>query len=566
LNILGIWDGHDSGAALLAGGTIRFAVNEERLSRRKLEIAFPTRSIDMCLAGANLRPDQIDLVAATTCDPAKTLGRIWPGSKERYYAVRRRKVPPGRWAAATRAAKYRMTEWSPGPLSRWLSGSILKRALAERGLAKAQFRLVDHHAAHAAGAAWGSGFASCAVLTIDGLGDGVSATISTFSDGRLERIRTSPARHSLGVFFEHVTNLLNMRELEDEGKVMALADYAAPVEDADNPLLALIGVDDGVIRTRFAGHAMRAPLARAHWRFANEQFAYLAQRTVERTLVELARDAVRLTGLPRLALAGGVVSNVKATRGIRLLPEVEDVFVFPHMGDGGLALGAAIAAASEAGERLQIDVSRLDLGPAYDEGTLDASLRAAGLPPTRVDTLPARVADRLEAGHVVMWFQGGMEYGPRALGHRSVLARPDRIDVRDRLNLVLKRRVWYQPFCPSMLESEAPRVLSDWTGGRNRAMTMAYAVADAYRSKLAGVTSVDGTCRPQVVSDDDPGPFAAVLREARRRWAAGVVLNTSFNIHGEPLVCTPAEAVDVFLRSGADALAIGPYLVERPSR
>jgi carbamoyltransferase len=159
-----------------------------------------------------------------------------------------------------------------------------------------------------------------------------------------------------------------------------------------------------------------------------------------------------------------------------------------------------------------------------------------------------------------------MEYGPRALGHRSVLARPDRIDVRDRLNLVLKRRVWYQPFCPSMLESEAPRVLSDWTGGRNRAMTMAYAVADAYRSKLAGVTSVDGTCRPQVVSDDDPGAFAAVLREARRRWAAGVVLNTSFNIHGEPLVCTPAEAVDVFLRSGADALAIGPYLVERPSR
>jgi carbamoyltransferase len=565
LNILGIWDGHDSGAALVSGGRVRIAVNEERLSRRKLEIAFPSRSIDMCLTGANLHPDQIDVVAATTSDPAKTLGRIWPGSKERYYAVRRRKMPPGPWARATREAKYRMTEWAPGPVSRLVSSWYLHRELSRRGLAKARFRLVDHHEAHAAAAAWGSGFGSCAVLTIDGLGDGASATISAFSGGRLERIRTSPASHSLGVFFEHVTSLLNMRELEDEGKVMALADYAAPIDDAENPLLACVRVEDGVIRTRWPGHALRAPLAKLQWRFANEQFAYLAQRTVERTLVDLARDAVRLTGLPRLALAGGVVSNVKATRRVRLLPEVEDLFVFPHMGDGGLPLGAAVAAAAVEGERPALDMTRLDLGPAYEPSVMDASLRAAGLAAIAADNLPARVAALLDAGKVVMWFQGGMEYGPRALGHRSVLARPDRLDVRDRLNLVLKRRVWYQPFCPSMLESEAPRVLADWSGGRNTAMTMAYAVADTFRGRLAGVTSVDGTCRPQFVADDDPGPFAALLREARLRWDVAVVLNTSFNIHGEPLVCTPREAVDVFVRSGADALAMGPYLVERPA-
>ena len=164
-----------------------------------------------------------------------------------------------------------------------------------------------------------------------------------------------------------------------------------------------------------------------------------------------------------------------------------------------------------------------------------------------------------------MWFQGAMEYGPRALGHRSVLARPDRADLRDRLNLVLKRRVWYQPFCPSMLESEASRVLTDWTGGRNRAMTMAYKVADDYRGLLSGVISVDGTCRPHIVDDDDGGPFAEVLRLGGKQWNVAAVLNTSFNIHGEPLVCSPAEAVDVFLRSGADALAIGPFLVVRPA-
>jgi carbamoyltransferase len=563
LNILGIWDGHDSGAALLQDGQLRFAVNEERLSRRKLEISFPSRSIAATLSHAGLDPKAIDVVAATTSDPAKTLGRLWPGSKERYYSVRRRKTPPGSLAGLTRAVKYRMTEWSPGPLCRALSTAALKRQLARDGFTHPNLRIVDHHEAHAMAAAWASGFAQCAVLTIDGLGDGLSATISAFRDGRLERIAASPARNSVGVFFEHVTNLLNMRELEDEGKVMALADYAAPIADADNPLLPWIRVRDGIVETAWPGHAFRGPLARVHWRFPNEQFAYLAQRTVEHVAVALARDAVRLTGLRRIALAGGVVSNVKATRQVRLLPEVEDVFVFPHMGDGGLALGAAVSAAASAGERLHLDLGRLDLGPAFDRSVIESSLRAAGLPATCAGNLPCRVGEMLADGRIVMWFQGAMEYGPRALGHRSVLARPDRLELRDRLNLALKRRVWYQPFCPSMLESEASRLLADWTGGRNRSMTMAYEVAAEYRSRLTGVMSVDGTCRPQIVADDESGPFAELLRDARRRWNVGAVLNTSFNIHGEPLVCSPADAVDVFLRSGADALAIGPFLVAR---
>ena len=550
MNILGIWDGHDSGAALLQDGELRFAINEERLSRRKLEISFPLRSIQACLAFAGLLPEQIDVVAATTSDPAKTLGRLWPGSKERYYAVRRRKAPPGPLAGLTRALKYRMTEWSPGPVSRALTHAVLKRQLARQGFTRSELRLLDHHEGHAAAAAWAAGFAPCAVLTIDGLGDGLSATISTFRDGRLERVAASPARSSVGVFFEHVTNLLNMRELEDEGKVMALADYAAPIADADNPLLPWLRVRDGIVETEWPGHALRPALARVHWRFPNEQFAYLAQRTVELAAVALARDAVRLTGLRRLALAGGVVSNVKATRRIRLLPEVEDVYVLPHMGDGGLALGAAVAAAVATGERPHIDLTRLDLGPAYDPSVIESSLRTAALPARCVDNLPCRVAELLAAGRIVMWFQGAMEYGPRALGHRSVLARPDRLALRDRLNLALKRRVWYQPFCPSMLESEAARLLADWSGGRNRAMTMAYEVEEEFRPQLA---------------DGDDGLFAGLLREARRRWHVGAVLNTSFNIHGEPLVCSPSEAVDVFLRSGADALAIGPFLVDRPA-
>ena len=565
MNILGIWDGHDAGAALLQGGALTFAINEERLTRRKLEVRFPSHAIQACLTAAALNPKQIDIVAISTSDPAKALGRLWPGSKERYYAVRRRKAEPGRLAGLTRAVKYRMTEWRPGPISRSVSRVTLRAQLARHGLVGPSFRLVDHHESHAAAAALASPFSSCVALTIDGLGDGLSSTISVCEDGKLRRIASSPARYSLGVFFEHVTGLLNMRELEDEGKVMALADYAAPVADEDNPLLDLVRVTDGVIATKRPGHALRPLLSTIHWRSANEQFAFMAQRTVEEACVALARDAVRLTGLKRLALAGGVVSNVKATRRIRLLPEVDDVYVFPHMGDGGLAVGAAVVAGSQEGETTKLDLNRLDLGPSYSVSMIREALNGAGLEARVEPLLPSRVATLLEEGLIVMWFQGRMEYGPRALGQRSVLARPDRPGLRDRLNLALKRRVWYQPFCPSMLDSEAPRLLADWTSCRNRFMTMAFEVATEYRQCLAGVTSIDGTCRPQFVPDADPGEFAALLREARQRWGAGVVLNTSFNIHGEPLVCSPAEAVDVFLRSGADALAMGPFVVIRPA-
>jgi carbamoyltransferase len=563
VNVLGIWDGHDSGAALLQDGRLRFAVNEERLTRRKLEVRFPTRSIDACLAHAGLSPQQIDIVAVSTSDPAKTLSRWWSGSKERYYAVRRRRAQPGPFASLTRFVKYRMTEWPSSSLSAALSRAAIRRLLARHSLSQASLHLVDHHEAHAAAAAWAAGNAPLAVLTIDGVGDGISSTISAFRDGQLRRVAASSARNSLGVFFEHVTSLLNMRELEDEGKVMALADYAAPIADEDNPLLSWIHVRDGVLSTARPGHSSRRALANIHWRYPNEQFAYLAQRVVERTCMSLARDAVRMTGHRRLALAGGVVSNIRAARCVRLLPEVDDVYVFPHMGDGGLAVGAGVAAAVAAGEPVDIALDRLDLGPGYTSANIVDALHAAGFEARPVEKLASRVVDLLADGRIVMWFQGRMEYGPRALGHRSVLARPDRVDLRDRLNLVLKRRVWYQPFCPSMLESEAPRALADWSSRSNRAMTMAYAVSSCFSSRLSGVVSIDGTCRPHIVPDDEPSEFAAVLREAQARWGVGAVLNTSYNIHGEPIVCTPADAIDVFTRSGADALAIGSFLVER---
>ena len=563
MNVLGLWDGHDSGAALLCDGRVVAAINEERLSRRKLEVAFPHRSIRACLDLARLDPAAVHVVAVSTSDIAKTLTRLVPQLKERYYLVRRRKAERGLISAATVGAKQVLTTWPPVALSRWMSRLAVAAQLRAHGLDAARLDLHDHHAAHAYAAAYCSGFQECAVLTLDGLGDGCSATTWRFVGGKLARLAASHARHSLGVFFEHVTALLNMRELEDEGKVMALADHASPVGDGTNPLLPFVSVRGDTLETSVPGRRMRRALARVQWHYPNEQFAYMAQRVVESVVVDLARSAVRLTGCSNVALAGGVASNIKASRRVRLLPEVSDVFVFPHMGDGGLALGAALVSAVGARDLDRLPLGDLGLGPAFEPDVIEAALRAAGLPFRRPADLAGEVVHLLAEDGVVLWFQGRMEYGPRALGQRSVLARPDRPAVRDRLNLILKQRVWYQPFCPSLLESEGRRVCADWKGTPDRNMTMAYLVAPEARRFLCGVISMDGSIRPQFVADDAPGPFAAVLRDAKRAWAIGAVLNTSLNIHGEPMVCSPADAIDVFFRSGADALAIGPYLVER---
>jgi carbamoyltransferase len=563
VKILGVWDGHDAGAALLVDGRLIAAVNEERFTRRKLEVRFPHASIDACLSLAGIAARSVDVVAVSTSDIAKTLARVFPSAKERYYRVRRRKVEPGLSAAITRRVKQRLTRFGPT----WLSTAISRRALAHElrhtGTPTTRLEIFDHHECHAWCAVSVAAAPSCAVLTIDGLGDGLSATTSVYRNDRLTRLTSSSAAHSLGVFFEHVTMLLNMRELEDEGKVMALADYTAPVADDQNPLLGLVAVDDGRIRLVSTGTALERQLRRIHWRSSNEQFAQMAQRVVEVVCTNLARDAVQRSGESSLAVAGGVASNIKATRAMRLTNGVSAVSAFPHMGDGGLALGAAIACARAHGEALSLDLSRLDLGPEYSPEQMESALSSRALKYTKQACIESAVADLLARDAIVLWSQGRMEYGPRALGHRSVLARPDRPALRDRLNRVLKRRAWYQPFCPSLLESEAARLLEDWDALTNPHMTMAYMVREQYRDGMSGVIGLDGSCRPQIVPDAASDPFARLLHHMRARLGLGGVLNTSFNVHGEPLVCTPDDAVDVYLRSGADAVALGSYLVVR---
>jgi carbamoyltransferase len=563
--ILGLWDGHDAGAALVDAslGRIVCAVNEERFSRRKLEVGFPVRSIEVCLREAGLEPGEISDVAVSTYDPAKTLTRWFPSLKEAYYLLRRRKARPRRLDSVRRRVKYELTTWKPNALSRSLSERVLSRELAKLGLGRAKLHWVRHHMAHAATAAFTSGLDSALVVTLDGVGDGLSGTISTLSDGRLRILSSLGARHSFGIFYELVTRLLNMRELEDEGKVMALAAYGYPPSNGVNPLMDLFEVDGIDLRCRLSPSRLEAFLAGELALVPSEQFAFFTQQVVETKAVELVRNALRRTGSRRIAYAGGVASNIQVNRKLRELPECDEIFVFPHMGDGGLALGAALARAAEIGGGARFSLGDLRLGPAIPAGEVESALRLSGLAYEKTPCAPKETARRLAAGQIVFWFQGRMEFGPRALGGRSILGRPDREALRDRLNFELKRRVWYQPFCPSILDEEATRLLE---GGDvpNRYMTMAYRVRPEARSFLQGVVGRDGTCRPQMV-DESYGSYHRLLVEMKDAIGVGAVLNTSFNQHGEPMVAGPAEAIDCFVRSGADALVMEDFLVERPA-
>ena len=457
--ILGIWDGHDAGAALLKGDRILFALNEERLTRRKLEVGFPRHAISACLNHAGISTSDIREIAVSTSDPSKTLTRLAPRLKEEYYLLRRRKKAPGRLDPFKKRFKYRFTELRPNLLSRRLSRSYLKKQLEALGFGDFNLSLLDHHECHAQAAARCSGFDKCLVITLDGVGDGLSGSMWQFNNDRLELLKRFPSEASLGIFFEHVTNLMNMRELEDEGKVMALANYAYPVEDSENPLMKLIDTRELEFVFKYKSTAMFRELKKILWQYPSEQFAHMAQRVLEKNVQRLVENALAMTGSRKIALAGGVFSNIKLNRKIAERNEITNAFVFPHMGDGGLAVGAAMGVNCQRAGVARYRLKDLYLGPQFTGREILASLNPSGFPYRHVKDPAPMAAALILNGEIVLWFQGRMELGPRALGNRSILARPDDRRIKDRLNLALKKRVWYQPFCPSILMEDASSLL-----------------------------------------------------------------------------------------------------------
>jgi len=556
--ILGIWDGHDSGAAIVRENKILVAINEERISRRKLDITFPEKSIQACLEYLGLSPPDITYIAISTFDFAKTLSRLLPNLKEEYYQIRRRKKNPGLLKSFKKISKYKLTEFGPSNLTKSISHAILKNKLEKLGFGLSKVYLIDHHQCHAATAAFCSGFDECAVITLDGIGDGLSGSISLLRNNKLTLIETISGKSSLGVFFEHITNLLNMRELEDEGKVMALANYSYPIKDSENPLLNFFFIEGINIKAKYGPIRMYRELKKILWRLPSEQFAYCAQRTLETKISELVKNIMLKTGQNRIALAGGIFSNIKVNMCLSKLSMVSDCFIFPHMGDGGLALGAALMVNNELKGVSSYPLNNIFLGPDFSEEQIKSALDLSGLEYKYYENIEQEAARIIAEKNIVFWFQGRMEYGPRALGNRSILAKPDSQKIRDLLNLKLKMRVWYQPFCPTMLEEEAKNYLIGYKSP-NLFMTMAYMVKDDKKDDIKGILGVDGSCRPQIIQGNE-SLFGRLLQNLKKITGKGVALNTSFNIHGEPLVCSPQDAINTFKKCGSNYLVMGNYL------
>ncbi|WP_435123147.1 carbamoyltransferase family protein [Micromonospora tulbaghiae] len=533
---------HDPAAALVVDGRVVAAAEEERFSRRKhgkRPVPFsawelPELSAAWCLASAGIDVDRLDAVAYSfdpgLCRDAAELGLAdpWDGLRVDY---------------ARRAPQF--------------------LAAALPGLDPEKVRFVPHHVAHAASAGPAAPPAGddTAVLVLDGRGEVASHLAGVYRDGRLSPLRSQELPHSLGLLYEDLTRHLGFLHSSDEYKVMALASYGTPKHlDALRELVRV--TDDGGFRVEpidWAGLAKRVE-AGAELGEAHADLAASVQRRLEEVVLDLARWLYDASGGARtLAMAGGVALNCVANARIAAEGPYRDVWVQPAAGDAGTALGAALHVAAELGDRTA-PMTGVDLGRGWSDEELEAELRRAALPYTRPESIAAEAAEVLAGNGIVAWYQGRSEYGPRALGHRSLLAHPGDRDTTRRMNDV-KGREQFRPIAPMVRAERFPDVFEGVFPSPY--MLFVHRVKPQWRDRIPAVTHVDGTARVQTVHAETEPLVAGMLAEFERRTGLPVVVNTSLNTAGRPMVDTPREAMELFGSAPVDLLALGPFAVRR---
>jgi carbamoyltransferase len=578
--ILGLASSHDASACVFLDGALAAAVSQERVTRRKNDgFRLPLEALEHALEVAGVTRRDVDGIAS--------IHSFFP---EKYF--RRESL-----AKEIEARLVRGRKRLRGEGERQLNvNDLLKRAaragsdimpffrgakfLSQMGFrADARVRFYDHHATHAMAAAWYSGYDECAVLTIDGVGElDIFHTAGTWRDGRLERLEHSDnAGASPGEYYEAITGAMGFIPLRHEGKVLGLAAHGDPQRLYGEFARALRlaptrrGFDSdftGRADAYAAREAHLEALVRAHPR---EHVAAAAQAVFEDALTALAEDLLARTGKKRLAVNGGVFANVKLNQRLAALPGLERLFVFPAMSDTGNSVGAALfllremePAARQPGAALR-DVY---WGSGWGEGDCRRALEAAGIAFERLEepALVERAAAAIHAGRVVGWFQGRMEFGPRALGNRSMLARPTDAEINKTLNARLARTE-FMPFAPSVLEEHAAAIFDNVARSADCLpfMTITCNVRPGWRARIPAVVHVDGTARPQTVSREANPLYWKLLEAYRARSGIPLVLNTSFNVHEEPIVCFPENAVQALADDRIDCLALGPYWAGRAS-
>jgi len=560
---------HDSAAALLVDGLPIASVQEERLSRRKNDAAFPLAAIEWCLDQADLEPDSLDAVVFYERPLLKF---------DRVLTCLLRSFPKSR-DAFTHAMKNLLGE------KLWMRGIIA----SELGISGRKVIFTEHHQAHAAAAFLTAPTERAAILTADGVGEWATLTVGQGerhagrgTDIKLRRGIRFP--HSLGMLYSTFTAYLGFAVNEGEYKVMGLAAYGQP-NMVDKVWRTVRRTPDGAFALDLDYFEFQSTVARSYSkRFVDlfgparspydpidfdtqdgQRFADIAasvQRVLEDILVDIARDLHRETGLRDLCFGGGVALNGVANARILRESGFERVFVPPAPGDAGCALGAALYA-----DRILLgnpDRAFPDhpfWGPSIDVEDLVRLAREDGLEAERCDDreLVEMTADDLAAGHIVGWMDGALELGPRALGHRSILAAPHSTEIRDRLNRDIKYREEFRPFAPVVPVEVADRFFEFPRGQLRlaRFMSGVFPVREDWRDQLAGITHVDGTARVQALPREMEPRLHALLEAYGRRSGIPVLLNTSFNLAGEPIVNNVVEGYSTFRRSSIDILIAG---------
>ncbi|MFB6506649.1 MULTISPECIES: carbamoyltransferase [unclassified Streptomyces] len=580
---------HDSAAALVADGEPVAAAQEERFTRVRHDPAFPARAVSYCLREAGVGLDEVSAVAYYE-DPALKFRRVlatYLGAAPHGYASFRDTLPA------------------------WLSwklrtGRTVQRQLAGLGLGRVPELVIRrHHESHAASAFFPSPYESAAVLCVDGVGEWASTTLWHGRGERLRQLAELRFPHSLGLLYSAFTYFCGFKVDSGEYKLMGLAPYGKP-RYADRIREKLIDLKpDGSFRLdldHFAylrGQVMTGrsfeklfdgPRRTPEGPLTEREFDLAAsvQAVTEEVVLRLARTARDRTGESRLCLAGGVALNCVANGKVIESKTFDEIWVQPAAGDAGGALGAALAVAMERGaKRPHVDggrdaMSGSLLGPAHTDEEIAACLDAQNAVYTRLDPdeLDRRVAAGLAEGKIAGWFQGRMEFGPRALGARSILGDPRNPDMQSAMNLKIKFRESFRPFAPSVLaedakdyfdlDQESPYMLV--VAGIAEAQRVADEDAGAAtgldrlrvrRSTIPAVTHVDGSARVQTVSERANPRYHRLLSAFKEETGCPVLVNTSFNVRGEPIVATPRDAYTCFMRTRIDLLAIGGFLLRK---
>ena len=572
---LGIFEGHyDPAVAIVRGGKLIAYAEEERFIRFKhANRIYPHHALRYCLKAAGIGPDQVAAIGINWDIEGFSNGRI-----EAYFNQMDRDWPLD---AATKG-------WQRSMLANF------NRAAMQRRHGRPWQRLfgdvplppligMPHHYTHALHAFFQSPFREAVCLTIDGSGD-QHCTVVWHGEGEaLTPIREICMPHSLGWLYAAFTEYLGFEAYDGEYKVMGLAAYGNPNPDLAGRVAKILmpGTDGGYrIDPAFIHYGPRSwsdrftdalpellgrpprrddqPIEPWH-----HDLAFEVQRALEDAVERLAAWGLAETGCRNLCVGGGVGLNVKMNSRLTQMPQAEGFFAQPLCSDGGAAAGAALGACwQETGARPE-RLTALALGPEENSEAIAAVLDQCGIAYETPEDIAEAVAEELAAGKIVGWFQGRMEAGPRALGQRSILADPRQEAARDRVNAVIKYREFWRPFCPSILAEAAGRYLEGADDARF--MIVAYPATEEFKQAAPAVVHVDGTARVQMVHADTLPLYHRLISAFEARTGVAALLNTSFNVKGEPVVCTLHDALRTFFSTGLDLLAAGPYLIRKPA-